>query len=124
MAVLDVETRIAAGAQGLQARRQCAREDAGTLAAHEAEQGLCKRRRPMGLAALQRDFAQRGPGDVGPAIARADGVRRPRERPLRGRGSVALCGKFAVARTCDRTPGEPGLCPLEAQVTLPTRCDS
>ena len=32
--------------------------------------------------------------------------------------------KFAVARTCYRTPGEPGIFPLDAQVNLPERCDS
>jgi hypothetical protein len=29
-----------------------------------------------------------------------------------------------VARTCDRTAGEPGIFPLDAQVNLPARCDS
>jgi hypothetical protein len=29
-----------------------------------------------------------------------------------------------VARTCYRTPGEPGIFPLDAQVNLPARCYS
>jgi len=121
---LDVETSIAEGEQALQALMQFAREDAGTLEAHEAEQGIFKRRLPMGLAAMKRYCAQRGTGDVGPAIARADGVLLPRERPLRGRGDFSRFGTFAVARTCDRTPGEPGIFPLDAPVNFPKRCDS
>jgi hypothetical protein len=78
----------------------------------------------MGLAALKRSFAQRGTGDSGPAIARADGVILPREQTLRGRDYGSRFGKFAVPRTCDRLPGEPGICPLDAQVNLPERCDS
>ena len=124
MDALDVEMSIAAGEQALQALITCARERAGTLEAHEAEQGICKRRLPMGLAAMKRSFAQRGTGDVGPAVTRADGAMRPRQTPLRGRDSCSLFGTFQVARTCDRTPGEPGSVPLDAQVNLPERCDS
>ena len=69
-------------------------------------------------------FAQRGTGDVGPAVTRADGMVLPREQQLRGRDYFSLFGKFAVARTCYRTPGEPGIFPLDAQVNLPERCYS
>jgi hypothetical protein len=124
MDALEVETRIAAGEQALQTLRPCARETAGTLEAHEAEKGMFKRRLPMGLAAMQRYFAQRGTGDVGPAVTRADGVLLPREQRLRARDDFSLFGTFAVPRTCDRTPGEPGIFPLDAQVNLPERCDS
>jgi hypothetical protein len=78
----------------------------------------------MGLAAMQRSFAQRGTGDVGPAVTRADGVRLPREKQLREPDDFSCFGKFAVARTCDRTAGEAGIFPLDAQVNLPERCDS
>ena len=61
---------------------------------------------------------------MGPAITRADGVLLPREQTLRGRDYFSLFGKFAVARTCYRTPGEPGIFPLDAQVNLPERCYS
>jgi hypothetical protein len=120
----DLETSIAEGAQALQALRQLARERAGTLEAHEAETGIFKRRRPIGVAAMKRYFAQRGTGDIGPAIARADGVILPREQTRRGRDYCSLFGTFAGARTCDRMPGEPGICPLDAQVNRPERCDS
>ena len=73
---------------------------------------------------MQLYFAQRGTGYVGPAVTRADGVVLPREHALRGRDYFSLFGKFAVPRTCDRTPGEPGIFPLEAQVNLPARCYS
>ena len=76
------------------------------------------------MAALPLSFAQRGTGDVGPAVPRADGVCLPREQRLRGRDDVSLVGKFAVARTCDRTPGAPGIFPLDAQVNFPGRCDA
>ena len=124
MDALDVETSIAEGEQALQALIQFARESAGKREAHEAEQGIFKRLLPIGLAAMKLYFAQCGTGDVGPAVTRADGVFLPREKPLRGRESFSLFGKFAVARTCYRTPGEPGIFPLDAQVNLPERCDS
>ncbi len=100
MEALDVEMRIAAGEQALQALLTCARERAGTLEAHEAEQGICKRRLPSGLAAMQRSVAERGTGAVGPAVTRADGAMRPRQTPLRGRDSCSLFGTFQVARAC------------------------
>src|SRR5438128_11804077 len=100
MDALDVEMSIAEGEQALQALLQFARESAGTLEAHEAEKGIFKRLLPMGLAAMKLYFAQRGTGDIGPAIARADGVILPREQTLRGRDYFSLFGTFAVARTC------------------------
>ena len=78
----------------------------------------------MGLAAMKRDVAPRGTGDVGPALTRADHVRLPREQTLRGRDDGCLFGTFAVARSGDRTLGAPGICPLEAQVNRPARCDA
>ena len=124
MEALDVEVSIAVGEQALQALLQCAREHAGTLEAHEAEQGIFKRLLPIGLAAMKRYFAQRGRSDMGPAVTRADGVLLRRENKLRGRDYCSLFGTFAVARTCDRTPGKPGICPLDEQVNLPERCYS
>src|SRR5512132_1444872 len=124
MDALDVEMSIAEGEQALQALLKFVTEGANQLEAHEAEKGIFKRLLPMGLAAMKLYFAQRGPGDIGPAIARADGVILPREQPLRGRDYFSLFGKFAVARTCYRMPGEPGIFPLDAQVNLPERCYS
>ena len=124
MEALDVETSIAEGEQALQALLQFASENAGKLEAHEAEQGIFKRLMPIGLAAMKLYFAQRGTGDLGPAVTRADGILLPREPKLRGRDYGSLFGKFTVARTCYRTPGEPGIFPLDAQVNLPTRCYS
>jgi hypothetical protein len=124
MEALDVEMSIAEGEQALQALLQFARDPANRLEAHEAEKGIFKRLLPIGLAAMKLYFAQRGTGDVGPAITRADGVLLPQERKLRGRDYFSLFGKFTVARTCYRTPGEPGIFPLDAQVNLPARCYS
>jgi hypothetical protein len=124
MDALDVEMSIAEGEQALQALMQFARASAHKLEAHEAEKGIFKRLLPMGLAAMKLYFAQRGTGDVGPAVTRADGVILPRETQLRGRDYCSLIGKCAVARTCDHAPGEPGMFPLDAQVNLPERCDS
>src|SRR5919108_1999403 len=124
MEALDVETSIAEGEQALQALIQFVRKSAGKLEAHEAEQGLFKRLLPIGLAAMKLYFAQRGTGDVGPSVTRADGVLLPREQQLRGRDYFSLFGKFAVPRTCYRTPGEPGIFPLDAQVNFPERCYS
>jgi hypothetical protein len=124
MEALEVETSIAEGEQALQALLTLVRENAGQLEAHAAEKGIVKRLLSMGLAAMQRYFAQRGTGDVGPAITRADGVLRPREQQLRGRAYCSLFGTFAVPRTGYRTPREPGIFPLDAPVNFPERCDS
>jgi hypothetical protein len=124
MEALDVEMSLAEGEQALQALLQFARDNAGTLEAHEAEQGIFKRLLPIGLAAMKLYFAQRGTGDVGPAITRADDVILTKEKKLRGRDYFSIFGKCAVARTCYRTPGEPGIFPLDAQVNLPERCYS
>ena len=124
MEALDIETSIAEGEQSLQALLTFIRENASSLAAHEAEKGIFKRLLPIGLAAMKLYFAQRGTGDVGPAVTRADGALLPREQKLRGRDYFSIFGKFKVARTCYRTPGEPGIFPLDAQVNLPARCYS
>jgi hypothetical protein len=124
MDALDVEMSIAEGEQALQALITFAQESAGKLEAHEAEKGIFKRLLPIGLAAMKLYFAQRGTGDVGPAITRADGELLPRQTQLRGRDYFSIFGKFKVARTCYRMPGEPGIFPLDAQVNLPERCYS
>jgi hypothetical protein len=124
MDALDVEMSIAEGEQALQALLKFVTESADQIEAHEAEKGIFKRLLPIGLAAMKLYFAQRGTGDVGPAITQADGEMLPREKLLRGRDYFSIFGKFKVARTCYRTPGEPGLFPLDAQVNLPERCYS
>ena len=124
MDALDVEMSLAEGEQALQTLLKFARKEAGTHEAHEAEKGLFTRLLPMGLAAMKLYIAQRGTGDVGPAVTRGDGMILPREQKLRGRDYFSLFGKFAVARTCYRRPGEPGIFPLDAQVNLPERGDS
>ena len=124
MDALDVEVSIAEGEQALQALLTFVTESANQLEAHEAEKGIFKRLLPIGLAAMKLYFAQRGTGDVGPAITRADGEMLPREKPLRGRDYFSIFGKFKVARTCYRMPGKPGIFPLDAPVNLPERCYS
>jgi hypothetical protein len=124
MDALDVEMSMAEGEQALQALLKFVSESAGKIEAHEAEKGIFKRLLPMGLAAMKRYFAQRGTGDLGAAVTRADGMILPRETQLRGRDDFSLFGKFAVARTCYRTPGEPGIFPLDEEVNLPERCYS
>jgi hypothetical protein len=120
----EVETRIADGEPALQALILLARATAGTLEAHEAEQGLFRRLLPRGWAAMPLACAQRGTGDVGPAVRQADGGFVPREQQLRGRDDGSRFGKCAVRRPGDRTPGEAGIVPRDAQGNLPERCDS
>jgi hypothetical protein len=121
---LDGEPRRAEAEQALQALLQFARQEAGPREAHEAEQGIFTRLLPIGWAAMPLDFAQRGTGDRGAAITRADGVTLPQEPRLRGRDDFALVGTFTVARPCYRPAGEAGSCPLDAQGHLPERCDA
>src|SRR5687767_11446427 len=87
---LDVETSIADGEQALQALLQFACEYAGTLEAHEAEKGIFKRLLPIRLTAMKLYIAQRGTGEVGPAITRADGMLLSREQQLRARDYCSL----------------------------------
>ena len=131
MEALDVETSIAEGEQALQALLQFAREHAGKLEAHEAEKGIFKRLLPIGLAAMKLYFAQRGTGDVGPAVTRADGMLLPREQTLRGQDYFSIFGKFKVARTCYRAPrgdgdlptGRAGQPPQAVLLVLPAGVD-
>ena len=124
MDALEVETSLAAGEQALQTRLTCVRERAGTRAAHDAETGIFTRLLPSGWAALQRCVAPRGPGELGAAVPRADGMRLPRETPRRARDDCSRFGTGAGPRTCDRTPGAPGICPLDAPVNFPERGSS
>jgi hypothetical protein len=55
---------------------------------------------------------------------RADGVLLTQEKKLGERDDFSIFGKFAVARTCYRTPGDPGIFPLDEEVNLPERCYS
>ena len=90
MEALDVEISIAEGEPALQALITCVRERAGQIEAHEAEKGIFKRLLPIGLAALKLDVAQRGTGDVGPAITQADGGVRRGSRNGEGGTILAL----------------------------------
>src|SRR5712692_10588873 len=105
MEALDVETSIAEGEQALQALITFVRENAGKHAAHEAEKGIFKRLLHNGMAAMKLYFAQGGPGDVGPAVTRADGVLLPRVQKRRGRDYFSIFGKCKLPRTCYRAPG-------------------
>ena len=43
---------------------------------------------------------------------------------MRHQGPCGVWAEYAVARTCYRTAGEPGILPLDTQVNLPKRCYS
>jgi hypothetical protein len=124
MEAFDVEASIAEGEQGLQALLSFVREKAGQIEAHEAEKGIFKRLMPLGLAATRLYFAERGTGDVGPAVEREDGVILLREGKLRERDYFSIFGKLAVPRTCYRASGEPGIFPLDEHANVPERCYS
>lgn len=124
MEAFDVEASIAEGEEAWQALLSFVRETAGQLEAHDAEKGIFKRLLPLGLAALRLYFAERGTGEVGPAVEREDGEVLLREGQLRDRDYFSLFGKLAVPRTCYRTVGEPGIFPLDEQANLPARCYS
>jgi hypothetical protein len=124
MEAFDVEASIAEGEEALQTLLRFVRESAGQLEAHEAEKGIFKRLMPLGLAAIRLYFAERGTGDVGPAVERDDSVVLVREGRLRERDYFSIFGKLAVPRTCSRAAGEPGLFPLDKQANLPERCYS
>ena len=99
-------------------------EKAGQLEAQEAEKGIFKRLMPLGLAALRLYFAERGTGDVGPAVEREDGVVLLREGKCRERDYFSIFGKLEAPRARYRGAGEAGIFPLDAQANLPERCYS
>ena len=92
--------------------------------AHEVERGVFRRLIRLGLAAMNLYFAEKGTGDVGPQMTgprRGETLKRERLRP---RDYYSLFGKFAVPRTCYRSPGQEGAFPLDAEANLPARCYS
>jgi hypothetical protein len=124
MEAFEVEASIAEGEEAWQALLSFVQEKAGQLEAQEAEKGIFKRLMPLGLAALRLYFAERGTGEVGPAVEREDGVVLVREGQLRARDYFSIFGKLDVPRTCYRTAGEAGIFPLDEQANLPERCYS
>ena len=108
MDALEVEMSIAEGEQALQALLKFVNESADKLEAHEAEKGIFKRLLPIGLAAMKLYFAQRGTGDVGPAVTRADGVMLPREKRLRGRDYFRSSASSRWPAPAIARPGSPG----------------
>lgn len=124
MEAFEVEASIAEGEEALQALLSFVQEKAGRLEAHEAEKGIFKRLIPLGLTAMRLYFAERGTGDVGPAVEREDGVVLLREGKCRDRDYFSIFGKLAVPRTYYRALGEPGIFPLDEQANLPERCYS
>ena len=121
MEAFEVEASRAEGEEALQALLSFVREKAGQLEAQEAEKGIFKRLMPLGLAALRLYFAERGTGEVGPAVAREDGEVLLREGQLRARDYFSIFGKLDVPRTCYRTAGAAGMFPLDEQANLPAR---
>jgi hypothetical protein len=124
MEAYDVEASIAEGEEAVQALLSFVRANARQLEAHEAEKGIFKRLMPLGLAAMRLYFAERGTGDVGPAVEREDGAVLLREGKLRARDYFSIFGKLDVPRTCYRAVGEAGIFPLDEHANVPERCYS
>jgi len=124
MEAFAVEASRVEGEEAWQALLSFVQEKAGRLEAQEAEKGIFQRLIPLGLAAMGLYFAERGTGEVGPAVEREDGVVWLREGKCRDRDSFSIFGKLAVPRTCYRAMGEAGSFPLDEQANLPARCYS
>ena len=67
---------------------------------------------------LQGWLESRGPGDIGPALAGQDGVRRTQRR-LHSRALESLFGTVQVERLGYGAPGQESLHPLDAALNLP-----
>jgi hypothetical protein len=91
------------------------------MEASDAERTIFRMMMPVALAAMKLFFAEKGTGDVGPAIEDADGSMLERESRLRGRQYFSVFGKIVVPRSCYRADGRPGIFPLDAQVNFPER---
>ena len=125
MDALDVETSIAEGEQALQALLQFARETCRQARGARSGEGHLQAAAAHWVGGDEALLRPARDGRCG--TGRHAGRRRAPaagDRQLRGRDYFSLFGKFAVARTCYRTPGEPGIFPLDAQVNLPERCYS
>lgn len=124
MQAYDTEASIAQGRGALHDLFTFVVTNARELEAHQAEEEIFARLLIIGLTAMKAFFATKGTGDCGPAIERDDGVVLKREPSARPRDYFSVFGKFPVPRTCYRSPGEPGIFPLDVEANLPERCYS
>lgn len=123
MDALDVERSIAKGEEALHRMFEDVRSQARDrkTEAAGAERTIFGMLMPIGRAAMEAYFAEKGTGDVGIAIQAPDGAVLRRESRLRGKDYFPVFGKIEVPRTCYRREGRPGVFPLDAQVNLPKR---
>ena len=91
---------------------------AADLTHSQAEDLIERQGREVLRQLLQGWLESRGTGDVGPALAGQDGVRRPQRR-LHSRTLESLFGTVQVERLGYGTPGQESLHPLDATLNLP-----
>jgi hypothetical protein len=101
-------------------------EESGQLPLHEVEREQERRAREIHRLLLEAHVAQRGTGDVGPAVE----VRSPTppappahqtHRRLDPRHPQTIFGEITVQRTGYRRPGAAAVHPLDEQLQLPAR---
>jgi hypothetical protein len=121
MDAYTVEESIAEGQKEVENLFEFVRTQADQLEAHMMEKEIFKRVLGIGQAAMKTFFAEKGTGDKGDQIERDDGVVLKRESILRPKTYASIFGTFPVPRTCYRSPGEPGIFPLDQEANLPER---
>jgi len=124
MNAYDIETSIAEGEHSFEDLIKYVLENAEGLEAHEMEETIFKKVKPIALAALKTYFAKRGTGDLGDEIETESGAILKKESHLRSREYISIFGSLPIPRTCYRRIGEPGIFPLDEEVNLPERAYS
>ena len=102
------------------------REETCQLPLHEVEREQERRGREIQRLLLEAHMAQRGTGEVGPAIeVRAADSSEPEvlqtHRRLDPRHPQTIFGEITIERLGSRHPGSPAVHPLDDQLPLPHR---
>jgi hypothetical protein len=98
-------------------------EESRHRTAYDVERTLFRRLLALGAALLRRFFTSRAA--VRPSEPRTTpSGRRMRSTGMRATTAVSVFGTVRFARQYDTAPGQPGTCPLDAELSLPARCYS
>jgi hypothetical protein len=97
--------------------------DARSQTANTVELTLFRRLLALGKALLRRFFVTRAAMRPAEPVTAPDGTRLP-DHDQRPTTSSSVFGNVCFARHALTTPGQAGRCPLDAELSLPARCDS
>ncbi len=99
------------------------RSDALNHDLHVVERELFSRLLALGRTLLQVFLHARGTGDSGPVVRGHSGESLPRHE-VKQRGYLSIFGELEIKRTRYWKRGQPGVCPLDAELNLPAERQS